>query len=607
MRPALGGATPAQAGTESDAAQPTPAGRRNAADAAFALASDKRLARRAAAGDPEAFAAIFRRYHQDLYRFCVGILREPQDAEDAVQNTMIRAMRALPGERREMQLKPWLYRIAHNEAVELRRRERPVEQLTPTIDDGAVTEEVAERDAKLQALLADIADLPERQRAALVMREVNGLGFGEIGDALGTSPGAVRQALYEARRGLSQMELGRDMDCESAMRQVSDAEGLPRRRGVRAHLRGCARCRRFQAEIRGREGSLAAISPLPGLALVALMKGALGGSAAGGAVAGGALVGAGVSGAGAIPAGGGVAGSALAGAGSPGAGAATGALVGAGASGAGGGAGFLAGAGASGAVKAGVGLLAAIAVGTATVDHGALLRNAGPVAPGVEHGGALVHGDRASGSGGAARTLGAGRVHHARRVPADHAHGDRAALHDASLRRPGAGAAVEASAVGPSAVAVGEPSDPSSLGTSEIAAAGGPVGSTPVEQPTTGAPGPQAAVGVPAAPAEQVVASGGEGGSGQVGTGGDGGPAPEASALADEEAPGPQASPEPMAHAEPAAEAPAAEAPAPAAEAPDAETGEPLPEAATPAAAAAPADNGKGLAKGHARQAEEGE
>jgi hypothetical protein len=155
-------------------------------------------------------------------------------------------------------------------------------------------------------------------------------------------------------------------------------------------------------------------------------------------------------------------------------------------------------------------------------------------------------------------------------------------------------------------VAVGEPSDLSSLGTSEIAAAGGPVGSTPVEQPATGAPGPQAAVIAPAAPAEQVVASGGDGGSGQVGTGGDGGPAPEASTLEDEEAPGAQAGPEPMAHAEPAAEAPAAEAPAPAAEAPDAEAGEPLPEAATPAAVA-PADNGKGLAKGHARQAEEGE
>src|SRR3954447_13561276 len=104
--------------------------------------SDNLLAKQAAAGDIGALEAIFSRYRDDLHRFCVGILREPQDAQDAVQNTMIKAMRALPGERRQMQLKPWLYRIAHNEAVELRRRERPVEELPITVDDmGASTDE----------------------------------------------------------------------------------------------------------------------------------------------------------------------------------------------------------------------------------------------------------------------------------------------------------------------------------------------------------------------------------------------------------------------------------------------------------------------------------
>src|SRR3954447_21939551 len=109
--------------------------------------SDNLLAKQAAAGDIGALEAIFGRYQQDLYRFCVGILREPQDAQDAVQNTMIRALRALPGETREMQLKPWLYRIAHNEAIELRRRERPAEPLSPTFDDAnAGTEERAEQE-----------------------------------------------------------------------------------------------------------------------------------------------------------------------------------------------------------------------------------------------------------------------------------------------------------------------------------------------------------------------------------------------------------------------------------------------------------------------------
>ena len=93
------------------------------------MSSDQRLAKRAAGGDPEAFAAIFRRFQDELYRFCLAILREPQDAQDVVQNTMVKAMGALPGEQREMQLRPWLYRIAHNEAIELRRREQTAERL----------------------------------------------------------------------------------------------------------------------------------------------------------------------------------------------------------------------------------------------------------------------------------------------------------------------------------------------------------------------------------------------------------------------------------------------------------------------------------------------
>src|SRR3982750_2793800 len=86
--------------------------------------SDERLAQRAPRGDDQALGAIFERYRQELYRFCLGLLGEPQDAQDALQNTMVKALRALPGEEREIALRPWLYRVAHNEAVELRRTRR---------------------------------------------------------------------------------------------------------------------------------------------------------------------------------------------------------------------------------------------------------------------------------------------------------------------------------------------------------------------------------------------------------------------------------------------------------------------------------------------------
>lgn len=251
------------------------------------LASDERLAKRAGRGDPDAFAAIFRRYEHDLYRFCVGILGEPQDAQDAIQNTMLKVMRALPGERREIQLKPWLYRIAHNEAIELRRRQRPVEPLEPAMADaGLRVDESAERSERLRVLFRDMTDLPQRQRAALVMRELNGLEFGEIGAALDTSPSAVRQALYEARRGLQQMELGRHMDCDAVTRVLSDEAGRPRGRDIRAHLRHCSDCRRFRHEIAERKQALAAISPLPPFVAGALLKGTLAGSGGGGAGAG---------------------------------------------------------------------------------------------------------------------------------------------------------------------------------------------------------------------------------------------------------------------------------------------------------------------------------
>src|SRR5919112_721124 len=93
------------------------------------LFSDERLTRRAVGGDGRAFAGIFRRYHQSLYRFCLAIVGNPEDAQDALQNTMMKVLRALPGEDREIELKPWLYRIAHNESIDLLRRPRETRQL----------------------------------------------------------------------------------------------------------------------------------------------------------------------------------------------------------------------------------------------------------------------------------------------------------------------------------------------------------------------------------------------------------------------------------------------------------------------------------------------
>jgi len=251
--------------------------------------SDDRLARRAVGGDERAFAAIFDRYHQPLYRYCLAIVGDSQDAQDALQNTMVKVLRALPGEERRIELKPWLYRIAHNESIELLRRRRETRRLDPELAaPGAGLAAAAASRERLRGLISDLDHLPERQRGALVMRELGGLDFAEIGTALGTSAGVARQTLYEARLGLRQMDEGREMSCETVTRALSDGDGrVARRRDLRAHLRDCASCRRFRDEIGGRERDLAALSPLPALAAAGLLQGLLGGhGAAGGGLAG---------------------------------------------------------------------------------------------------------------------------------------------------------------------------------------------------------------------------------------------------------------------------------------------------------------------------------
>jgi RNA polymerase sigma factor (sigma-70 family) len=246
--------------------------------------SDDRLTRRAAGGDEHAFAAIFDRYHQGLYRYCLAIVGDPQDAQDALQNTMVKVLRALPGEERKLELKPWLYRIAHNESIELLRRRRETRPLDAEFASPgtSLAEEAVTRD-RLRRLIADLDQLPERQRGALVMRELAGLDFAEIGAAFGTSAAAARQALYEARLSLRQMDEGRAMSCATVTKVLSDGDGrVGRRRDVRAHLRTCPSCRRFREEIEGRERDLAALAPLPAVAAAGLLQGLLGGHGAGG-------------------------------------------------------------------------------------------------------------------------------------------------------------------------------------------------------------------------------------------------------------------------------------------------------------------------------------
>jgi RNA polymerase sigma factor (sigma-70 family) len=264
------------------------------------LLSDARLVRLAQRGDQRAFEAIFERYHQELYRYCRAILRDPDEAQDALQSTMASALRSLPGDQRQIALRPWLYRVAHNEAISILRQRagtQEPDQLPDPIAPGADLE--AEGRERLRTLVADLDQLPERQRGALVMRELSGLSYSEIGLAIASTEAAARQAVYEARVGLRELSQGREMECETARRAVSERDGrLLRSRRLRAHLRACEACQGFHAAISQRRDDLRVLCPpLPAVVASGLLSSALGGAATGGVGSvSGALTGGGAAG-----------------------------------------------------------------------------------------------------------------------------------------------------------------------------------------------------------------------------------------------------------------------------------------------------------------------
>ena len=190
-----------------------------------AIAGDEELVRRVRGGDQRAFEALYERYRLPLHRYCHSIVRQREDAEEAFQATMLSAFQALSaGSQREIALRAWLYRIAHNACISaLRKRPRhDAAELTgreAAPGDVGVRTELAE---DLRQLQRDLAELPDAQRSALVMRELGGLSHIEIGRALGADVPGVKQLIYSARSTLHDLSAGRDLACTSVRRTISD-------------------------------------------------------------------------------------------------------------------------------------------------------------------------------------------------------------------------------------------------------------------------------------------------------------------------------------------------------------------------------------------------
>jgi RNA polymerase sigma factor (sigma-70 family) len=258
------------------------------------LGGDERLARQAGAGSSRAFASLYEKHHQQLYRYCRSLVRNDADAQDALQSTLAKALAALQRGQRDAPLRPWLFRIAHNESISLLRRRLPsAEQIELEECTGSSTEELVQTRARLAQLVRDLQDLPERQRGALVMRELSGLSHEEIAIALETTPGAAKQAIFDAREALAEFAEGRAMGCEQARRALSAGDRrVLRGRRLRAHMASCAGCAAFAAAIPARRAELRMLAPpIAPLAATGLLAQLIPGGAAHGT--GGAALGTG--------------------------------------------------------------------------------------------------------------------------------------------------------------------------------------------------------------------------------------------------------------------------------------------------------------------------
>ncbi len=153
--------------------------------------------------EAEAFEQLYRKYAPEVYRYALALLSNPTDAEDVTQTTFLNAYRAFQGGERPRRPHNWLIAIAHN-ACRMRWRQasaRPREVALEESPEPAAPGPEHERPS-LDELLQALARLSFNQRAALVMRELEGRSYGEIAAVLGLSVGAVEALTFRARRGL---------------------------------------------------------------------------------------------------------------------------------------------------------------------------------------------------------------------------------------------------------------------------------------------------------------------------------------------------------------------------------------------------------------------
>src|SRR3984885_2164908 len=259
------------------------------------LQAEERLIALPRRGQHAAFEALCSRYQSRLLSFCRHMLGSREDAEDVLQEVFAAAFNAVLADQREINVRPWLYRIARNRSLNHLRRASAVGVDSMDVhfaDHGMSTGDRAIRRESFRELLADVHELPETQRTALLLREIDALSYEQIAHAMETTVPSVKSLLVRARISLAEATEARKLSCAEVRLELGTAaEGLAKLGApARRHVRDCERCRSFKKQLKENNHALAAILPVgPLLILKKLVLAKLGSASAGSAhVAGGA-------------------------------------------------------------------------------------------------------------------------------------------------------------------------------------------------------------------------------------------------------------------------------------------------------------------------------
>jgi RNA polymerase sigma factor (sigma-70 family) len=231
------------------------------------LQSDERLIVLVRRGHHAAFETLVARYQSRLLAFCRHMLGSREDAEDVLQEVFAASYNAIIADDRAINVRPWLYRIARNRSLNHLRRVQPIGVDSMDIhlsEGGTTTADKVHKREEFRLLVADVQELPETQKTALLLREIDALSYEQIAEAMETTIPSVKSLLVRARVSLAEAAEARQLTCEEVREELGEvAEGLRRSTSpARRHVRNCERCQGFKAQLRTTNKALAAVFPV---------------------------------------------------------------------------------------------------------------------------------------------------------------------------------------------------------------------------------------------------------------------------------------------------------------------------------------------------------